>query len=230
MKNKILIFALFVLVLGGVAWGMLRSQKIDKGVTPVTTEEKNTQNNAVNLETITLPSEKPASFGGIKMVVYKNPHGYEVTYPADWDKLGLPDTYGDQRDDTIHHYFSPYPVNEELHRLLLKPIGCEDETSCDKYFEKYSKKDYSLFETYIQMFNRGITLPDMQIPDAKKMHLIFPDGAKGVMWTQNINKTRVIIIDDTKKNYRYHITIGNPQEYGISQEEALWVLSTFKIE
>jgi hypothetical protein len=212
-KTILIISILLAVILGIIAWNLLHDNKLTQLPFLNKTNQPEIDSNVAD------------------MIIYKNPYGYEIKYSSHWDVLDLPDTYGNWKDMNIHHYFSPHPINEELHRLLLKPIGCEgEEDGCAKYFEKYSKKEYSLFEIYVQRFDRGIALPDMQIPDAEKAYIIFLDGIKGVMWTQDVSGIRFVIVDDIENNYRYQIQIRNPQEYGLDfTNNVLPILTTFHL-
>ncbi len=230
MKNKILIFALFILVLGAVAFGVSRNIKTsDKN--NILFVAVNQKDEKVNLETITLSSETSTNFNGVKMKIYKNSYGYEIKYPLAWHELGLPGTYGNQKDMDTYRYFSPHPINEELSRFLLKPIGCEgEEDGCTKYFSKYQSKDYSMIEIYAQGFDHTATLPDVRISDASKKHILFPDKTDGVIWTQNAGKIRFVIIDDEAHKYQYRITIRDPREFGLDfTKDILPIISTFRL-
>ena len=220
-KIILVIVSLLAVVLGGVGWSFLNNKKPAQQPVP---------NGTNQIETKIISVEDSTNFEGVEMEIYQNKNGYEISYPSYWDKLGLADTYGDQRDLSINYYFSPTKINEELHRLLLKPIGCEGDSGCGEYFEKYSKTEYSLFEIYVKKFDSGIELPDIQIPNAQKIQIVFPDGTKGVMWNQNSGEMRLIIINDTIHSYQYRIKIRNPQEYGLDfEQDILPILSTFKI-
>lgn len=56
-------------------------------VAPVATEATSTlETTEVTPEenVIEITAEKPASFDGVEMVTYQNPHGFEITYPKEW--------------------------------------------------------------------------------------------------------------------------------------------------
>lgn len=223
MNKKIILIAVgaILIVFSIVAWNFLYEEKFTQQ--PVSNKANDIEMNIVTLARIT-------DFKGIKMKTYQNKNGYEISYPSYWSELDLADTYGDQRDLNANHYFSPTKINKELHQLLLKPIGCEGEGGCEKYFEKYSKTEYSLFEIYVQKFDQGLKFPDIQIPDAQKKQIIFPDGTNGIMWNQNSDETYFIIADNIIHNYRYQIKIRNPLDYGLNfEKDILPILSTFKI-
>lgn len=224
-KTILTISILLAVILGIIAWNLLRDNKLTQ--LPFLNETDQSETDVIILDKAIDSNVTDMT----DMIVYKNPYGYEIKYSSHWNELGLPDAYGNWKDVNIRHYFSPYPINEELHRLLLKPFGCEgEEDGCAKYFEKYSKKEYSLFEIYVQRFDRGIALPDIQIPDAKKAYIVFFDGTKGTMWTQGVSGIRFVIVDDIENNYRYQIQIRNPQEYGLDfTNNILPILSTFHL-
>ncbi len=198
MKNKISIFILLTLVLGATAWGVLRNQKATKEIIPTPIEEKKPQNNTTNTETITLPSEKPASFTGVEMTTYRN-ELFELTFPKKWKKNET--TLQKKEDNSFYYSITPdiiYPRG--IPKGILNPLFSIDVEDTDK---KSLQPDASIGE-------KSITIN-------KRTAVYFSgDGADAYYFLHN------------KKLYSIHMITGY-ETYDTFKEEALWVLSTFRI-
>lgn len=196
MKNKFLISAFFVLVLGAVAWGVLRGQKINKEVPPVTTEEKKPQNNPINFETITLSSEKPVSFEGVEMTTYKSSSGYEITYPKGWISVLAP-----KGTNPYLENYAIYPKDIPYGPAPIIDISINKKT-LNQIFS-----DLGIEQTTLQkVLVNNITGYKYQAKNHPSVSYFF-----------EIN------------DYTYRIVYWYSPEYGVSEKEALFVLSTFKI-
>jgi hypothetical protein len=184
------------------------------------------------MDTIVLPP--PASEKSLELTTYRNPFGYEITYPTAWYTLGLPDTYGDQRETEAHHHISPLPINEELHRLMLRPFGCEgDPNVCSGYLKDYTETDYALLDILAQGFDSDIVMPTIYIPEEYRdsaQQIEFPDGSTGVSWITDTKNARIIIVDNERRNLRYNIVIRDPRLYGLDfTKDMVPILSSFHL-
>jgi hypothetical protein len=231
MTRRHQVFISIVAVLLALAMAGWRASVRDaNGIVP---KLANPMDNAINtLAPPPLPV-RAWKVSGIEMTPYRSPYGYEITYPAAWHTLSLPDAYGDQRKTDAHYYFSPLPINEELHRLLLRPAECDygDPGGCSEVFTKYAATDYALLDILAQQFDSGIVMPAIFIPEeyrgsAQPVELT---GSKGVFWIDSTQDTRVLMVDNERQNVRYQVTIRDPKKYGLSFNDVLPIIYSFHL-
>lgn len=143
MKNKFLIFALFILVLGAVAWGVSRNQKTtNNAVIPVATEENKPQNTITNNETPTQVNLDTAEWK-----TYQNKEvGISFKYPDIFKRTDIKIIKGDTGrmfngvlEFAPNHWISFGGVTEDFSQAkggsILDTLGYEKDGS--KYFLKF---------------------------------------------------------------------------------------------
>jgi hypothetical protein len=228
--KKIGILVTLLLVVGIAFFTWHKAQAPALSVSNTSEQTVSTNSVATSVPEI-ISADKPTSFEGVEMTTYKNPDGYEITYPKNWFEFNLPDTYGDQRIVTAHHYISPSKINSELEGLLLKPMGCED-GGCQKYFSKFVPIDYSLMDIYVKKFDSRSELNSVEFQNAQKTELVLESGVHAVMWTFNYKNidTRKILIDGIDPRVRYEISIREPKNYKLDFDtDIMSIINTFKI-
>ncbi len=208
MKNKIFTATLFVLVifaLATVAWSM--SHYNNKPI------QSPTLNEVSQTETEIISMEKPASFDGVEMVTYKSPYGYEITYPKAW--VGV-ETKGERKipiDDTLITFLSGYSIDPPLSQEQMKSLGprmtsmLEIVVSSGEDLESVNKKivagKYGLKQTTDVILN----------------------GVHGIRAEEQYRANIYL----EKGGMLYKITYFDSESLGVTKQEALWILSTFKI-
>ncbi len=236
MKNKIIIISISIfLIISAAVWFVVDGQDksdeiISKQETGVVSQGKSSEvvlEEDENLEVVSI--DKVAGFEGVELSTHENPYGYRIKFPSSWRESVLVDNYA-----SAHYYFSPYAINDRLQGLLLKPFGCEGEGGCSSIFGKYSPEEYSLFEIYTKMFDKGSAIPEIKYSGATKTLIVFPDKTQGVVWTleDDLTKTtkRIVVINDGVNSFQYRIEIRDPQQYELDfTNDILPILSTFEL-
>lgn len=164
---------------------------------------KSVQSSATNTinqtETKIISVNKPASFAGVEMMTYKN-EVFEFTFPKKWKKNE--EFQSNKETNSFHYSITPD---------VLYPSGVP-EGSMNPLF-------------YIDIENT-------------RMNSFQPDPVLGEKWIVINNKNGIYspgmsgadayYFLENGKLYTVHI-VTVFRQYNISEQEALWVLSTFKI-
>lgn len=161
--------------------------------------QTSTTNEINQTEVEVISVEKPASFDGVEMVTYKSPF-FELTFPKKWKKN---EGFRSTEDESFY-----YSVTPDILPSLRIPGGLINPLlSIDVKNAKWDSfhPDPVLREKWIVINNKkGIYSPGLE-------------GTKAYYFLEN-GKTYSIQVIDVLSHYN-----------NISEQEAFWVLSTFKI-
>lgn len=171
---------------------------------PKTTDNgKNQQKDGMNVETVVISPEKPESFNGVEMVTYKSPY-YGITYPKEWVAILTPE---ESRSFLLESYaiypkVIPYGPSPILNISVSK-------SSAEEYFKNQAS-----------------------IENLTKVSLNDSHGYRHTSASSGLyDPLREVIfyVFPIKENLIRVEYWPNKEYYDVSEEEALWVLSTFKI-
>jgi len=197
---SILVIAL-VAILGIAVWGFLRD---NEPIQPHVPDEVN----RIEEEIISVP--KPASFDGVEMVTYKSPYGYEITYPSAWTLKDVTDVFYKKVLNAITIEpieVVPFPYSDIDHLMLI------------------STEEGSLSELKEQI-NSG----DQLVRDIKNISELEQVNLNGLSGLRKLLRDPSAAYYFFEKNGKlYTIDFFYDASLKISEQEALWVLSTFKI-
>ncbi len=171
-------------------------------------DNKSTQSTTLNevsqTETEIISMEKPASFDGVEMVTYKSPYGYEITYPKKWITILAPkETHPNLLED-----YALYPKDIQYGPSPIFTI----------IVLKSSIKEYFKNQASIEKLTR-ISLNGSHGYRHKSASSGLYDPLHEVTFY-------VFPIKENLTRIEYW---PNREYYPVTEEEALWILSTFRI-
>jgi len=174
-------------------------------------EDKSTQlpipNEISRTETGIISIEKPASFEGVEMVTYESPYGYEITYPNTWNL----------KDKTNVFY------KKVLSAVDIEPMEVAP----------YRDIDYlmliSVEEGFLDDLEEQINSGEQAVRNIRNMSELEPVILNGSMGLRKILRSPSAYYFFEKNGRLYGINFFYDPSLKISEQEALWVLSTFKI-
>lgn len=206
MKNKIAIIILLVAgVAGAIFWKISQDGKSDKPNTAITQQQ-----DVESPKTEVVSSQKPLSFEGVEMKKYRNPFGYEIEYPARWVAKDVTKVYGDKVLDAYEikpREISKQEIGDPSIISQIAVITVEEKTL--KSFTEEIKSGKNIF-----------------IENTSKLLPVNMNGMAGLYVPLKYPSARYYF---EKNGKLYSIVFLYDSMMGISKEEALWVLSTFKI-
>lgn len=158
-------------------------------------------------ETEVISVDKPASFEGVEMVTYKSPYGYEITYPSAWILKDVTDVF----------------YKKVLNGIDIEPIEVVPYSDID-YLILISVENGSLSELKEQI-NSG----DQLVRNIKNMSELEQVSLNGLLGLRKLLRDPSAYYFFEKNGKLYTINFFYDVSLKISKQEALWVLSTFKI-
>ncbi len=162
------------------------------------------QNNQIDTKVISIV--KPDSFDGIEIVTYKSPYGYEISYPENWAVSDVTDVY--YKKDILNAYmFKSQEIADPYVQDQILTIVVEKNT-----LEGF-KKDVDLKK-------------DIRIKDSSDLLPVTINNSNG-LYRPFENQESFYYFERNGKLYSLHFHYD--PVLNITEQEALWVLSTFKI-
>ena len=178
---------MFIITSSAAVWNFLRN---NKPLQPVLNKTSQTETEIISIN-------KPTIFEGIKMVIYKSPYGYEITYPSEWIARVAPKSK--DSPNLEEYYIMPEDIPygpSPLFQITVQNI------SLDEYFKTQASLD-----------------------NLSKILLNNINGYRHQLFSLENNFSYVFSVN----NRLFHIIYRLSPEHTITSQEALWVLSTFKI-
>lgn len=203
MRNKIQILLLILAAAGFTIWLILKNGD------PQTTDQSIPQNqpwDATDIETVVISAKKPSSFDGVEMVTYKSPAGYEIQHPAQWVSGDITKFYYNQ--NALNAYeIKPVEIDDRYMDDQMVVITVENKTLNDLVEEIKSGKNIFVEKT--------TELLPVSINGASGLYIPLRNPSARYYFEKNKKLYSIVFLYDPMMN--------------ISKQEALWVLSTFKI-
>ncbi|MEK7094022.1 MAG: hypothetical protein AAB903_01630 [Patescibacteria group bacterium] len=150
-------------------------------------------------------SEIPQSLKGVEMTTYKSSYGYEITYPKRWVIKDITNVFYKRTLST--YMVMPEKINDPIVQDQVLTISVESKTLKSFRDEVSEGKDIRI----------------------KSLNDLIPVAINGFNGFQKPfeNQESFYYLESNKKLYSLHFHFD--PSLRISKEEALWVLSTFKI-
>ncbi len=164
-------------------------------------------------EVIDLIVEKPASFNGVEMVTYQSEYGFEITYPKEWQKnefSRVPESPNERED--FSYSFTPDFYVPESERHLYGDFDTEQKRLNPAFW--ISVGDYYYKDTF-----------SLHPEEGEEWYLI--NGHKSIYFT--FGGVHSYSFFENEKYYQIRINSRAISLSRSTDEEALWILSTFKI-
>ncbi len=225
-KNTIALVATLILISGVIFYNT------QKSTLPITSEPQTEQipetpeitevtEVASDINTDIDNIEMPASFKDVEMTTHKSEYGFEVTYPKGWIFKDATESF--YRKVSSHIFIrtfesSPYDNIWEVISVTVEDSGKD---SLEQGLQEYINKGYDPSSL-------------KSLSELEEVNLNGNTGFKKVR-----RQIKESLIEDFEGNAPYYFFLKNGKLYTIrytyqpeqkiTEEEALWVLSTFKI-
>lgn len=198
--------------------------KTDNEIIPISEETKHPnpeQEEQLNLEQeepiYELKVEKPASFAGVEMVTHKSEYGFEITYPKEWQKNESSGTRQIDGEKQFYYYSFTPSFSEESKRRY----GVNIEEMYNPAFSITVRENHD-------------DTPDLYLDPEYVEEWWLINGRKSVYYSfGGVDSYRFF---ENGKDYSVEIirrairlSRATDEEASWAGEEALWILSTFKI-
>jgi len=202
-KHIILIIILIIFTFTIIMWIVLKNQKTAINNVQInitdTNKKKDLFGSVANIGTIFISPEKPLSFEGVEMETFQNEF-FEITFPKKWRSNEIIRYITE--DASFHYSITPDIIyTPGILEGSINPLFYIDVENTD---QKFFSPDEMIGEKWFM------------IRDQKGL---FSPGSSGANTYRLLYNNRI---------YSVHM-VTILRYYDISEQEALWVISTFKI-
>jgi len=188
--------------------------ELDKDVSlPATDTIEETSPETEPEEIFELKVEKPASFAGVEMVTYQSEYGFKITYPKEWQSGPSELREIDRHENSLGRFTI---VPEEIRG----PVGITEILITVENSNSHSVEE-ELQKQIINNFQYTRNLVDLV-----GFRIININHNKGIFKKITDVSAYYFFLKNSKF---YIIDFYYNSEQQVTEDEALWVLSTFKI-